>query len=302
MKKILCIFLSAVMLICSFCIFADAKTTYKATWVMTANVNGKSYNSGTEIPVKPGDSVKVTVHLTNNYYTGPTCFQLFYTPTVIARASSGQFNTAGKLYSVCGNTWCTMVDWERVAPGNRNQGWPKYSSAEQLTQFKETHQFLRVTMTPNVMLTTTAVRNINEDLITITFDVSKTAAAGSTGEIVLPIETMRTKNNTSGYFYSGIYTTSDMLGEYLMYSDDQVFDCSKTSLKFKVTGSASLGDVNKDGKINSTDSLMVLQSSVGNLKLTAEQQTLADVNKDKKINSLDALKILQYAVGIINKF
>ena len=103
MKKILCIFLSAVMLICSFCIFADAKTTYKATWVMTANVNGKSYNSGTEIPVKPGDSVKVTVHLTNNYYTGPTCFQLFYTPTVIARASSGQFNTAGS-FTACAET------------------------------------------------------------------------------------------------------------------------------------------------------------------------------------------------------
>lgn len=302
MKKILCIFLSAVMLICSFCTFADAKTTYKATWVMTANVNGKTYNSGTEIPVKPGDSVNVTVHLTNNYYTGPTCFQLFYTPTVIARASGSRFNTAGKLYGVCGKTWCTMVDWDSVAPGNRNQGWPKYNSAEQLTQFKATHQFLRVTMTPNVMLTTTAVNNINEDLITITFDVSKTAAVGSTGEIVLPIETMRTKNYTSGYFYSGIYTTSDMLGEYLMYSDDQVFDCSKASLKFKVTGSASLGDVNKDGKINSADSLMVLQYAVGGLTLTAEQQTLADVTKDKKINSLDALKILQYSVGIIDKF
>ena len=302
MKKILCIFLTAVMLICSFCFFADAKTTYKATWVMTANVNGKSYNSGTEIPVKPGDSVKVNVHLSNNYYTGPTCFQLFYTPTVIARASDSQFNTNGKLYGVCGKTWCTMVDWERVAQGNRNQGWPKYNSDEQLAQFKATHQFLRVTMTPNVLMTTTAVKDINEDLITITFDVAKNAAAGAIGEIVLPKETMRTKNYTSGYFYSGIYTTSDMLGEYMMYSDDQVFDCSKTTLKFKVVGSSSLGDVNKDGKINSADSLMVLQSAVGSLNLTAEQKTLADVNKDKNVNSVDALKILQYAVGIINKF
>ena len=40
-------------------------------------------------------------------------------------------------------------------------------------------------MTPNVSLTTTAVGNLNEDLITITFDVSKSAQPGAVGEIAL---------------------------------------------------------------------------------------------------------------------
>ena len=113
---------------------------------------------------------------------------------------------------------------------------------------------------------------------------------------------MRTSNYKTGYFYSAIYLTSDMLGDKLMYSDDQHFDCSKAVLKFKVASSSSTGDVNKDGNINSSDALLVLQSSVGSVTLTSEQKTLADVNRDNKINSSDALKILQYSVGSINKF
>ena len=90
----------------------------------------------------------------------------------------------------------------------------------------------------------------------------------------------------------------------MVYADNQTFDCSKAVLNFKVASnsSAKLGDVNKDGKINSTDALLALQSSVGSKTLTAEQKTLADVNKDKVVNSVDALKILQYSVGIITKF
>lgn len=284
-----------------FIFTANAKTTYNATWTMQGTVNGTTYNSSDTISVKPGDSVKVTLHLKNNYYTGPTCFQIFYSNDIFSKASSGEFNTKGKLYGVCGKTYSTFVDWEKVATGNRNQGWPNYS-ADKLAEFKENHQFLRVTMTPNVMSTTTAVGNLNEDLITITFDVSSSAKAGTTGEIILPIESMRTKNYKTGYFFSAIYLTSDMLGDSLVYSDDQTFDCSNAVLKFKVASTASVGDVNKDNKINSSDALLVLQASVGSLTLTAEQKTLADVNKDNKINSTDALRILQYSVGIISKF
>ena len=88
----------------------------------------------------------------------------------------------------------------------------------------------------------------------------------------------------------------------IMYSDDQHFDCSKATLKFKVNTSAQKGDVNKDGKINSADALLVLRYSVGSANLDSERFKLADVNGDKKVNSADALKILQYSVGAINKF
>ncbi|MBQ7549078.1 MAG: dockerin type I repeat-containing protein, partial [Clostridia bacterium] len=64
----------------------------------------------------------------------------------------------------------------------------------------------------------------------------------------------------------------------------------------------TIGDVNGDGNINSSDALMVLQHSVGLETLTGDRFTAADVNRDTVINSSDALMILQYSVGNISKF
>lgn len=61
----------------------------------------------------------------------------------------------------------------------------------------------------------------------------------------------------------------------------------------------TLGDVNSDNKINSTDALMILQHAVGKSLLSGTSLTFADVNKDSKVNSTDALKILQFSVGKI---
>lgn len=59
------------------------------------------------------------------------------------------------------------------------------------------------------------------------------------------------------------------------------------------------GDINRDGKTNSTDALMVLQHSVkkAGYELNPEQIVLADVHADSKINSTDALEILKISVG-----
>lgn len=73
-------------------------------------------------------------------------------------------------------------------------------------------------------------------------------------------------------------------------------------LKFVLVEGSKTGDLNSDNKINSADALIVLQSSVGTVTLTAQQKTFADVNKDDKINSSDALMILQFAVGFIDRF
>ncbi len=62
------------------------------------------------------------------------------------------------------------------------------------------------------------------------------------------------------------------------------------------------GDVNFDGKINSSDALLVLQKSVGLTTLNSTQARYADVSNDNTINSTDALYILQKSVGKINKF
>lgn len=66
--------------------------------------------------------------------------------------------------------------------------------------------------------------------------------------------------------------------------------------------SVKTGDIDADGKINSSDALLVLQHSAGRAKLTGDRFTRADVNKDKSVNSSDALRILQYSVGQISKF
>ena len=61
---------------------------------------------------------------------------------------------------------------------------------------------------------------------------------------------------------------------------------------------APRGDVNGDGKVNSSAALLILQYSVGAIKKI--DKAAADLNSDGKINSSDALTVLQISVGIIS--
>ena len=63
-----------------------------------------------------------------------------------------------------------------------------------------------------------------------------------------------------------------------------------------------LGDVDADGKINSSDALLTLQKSVDLVELTSLQILAADVNGDENVDSSDALEILQYSVQLIESF
>ena len=58
------------------------------------------------------------------------------------------------------------------------------------------------------------------------------------------------------------------------------------------------GDVNGDGKTNSSDALLVLQHAVGLASLDGNKFTAADINEDKYLRSNDALEILKIAVGL----
>lgn len=57
------------------------------------------------------------------------------------------------------------------------------------------------------------------------------------------------------------------------------------------------GDTDMNGKVNSSDALVVLQYAVGTRDLGPARKLSADMNGDEKINSSDALEILQFAVG-----
>ena len=68
------------------------------------------------------------------------------------------------------------------------------------------------------------------------------------------------------------------------------------------TNKYELGDVNKDGKVNSLDATLILKYVAKKKTLDAEQLKLADVTKDGKVNSLDAVKILKYVAKKITEF
>lgn len=65
-------------------------------------------------------------------------------------------------------------------------------------------------------------------------------------------------------------------------------------------GTVTWGDVNGDGKVNSTDAVLILRYAA---QLGVDIDTAAaDVNGDGKINSTDAVLILRYAAQLITKF
>ena len=63
-----------------------------------------------------------------------------------------------------------------------------------------------------------------------------------------------------------------------------------------------MGDVSMNGEVMPYDASLVLQSTVGNITLTAKQQDVADVSFNGSITSYDASLILQYTVGTISSF
>lgn len=88
-------------------------------------------------------------------------------------------------------------------------------------------------------------------------------------------------------------------GTYNVYVSTDSKDLKKVaSLEYGEKPKYTLGDVDNDGKINSSDALLVLQHSVEILTLKDNALLAADVDKDGRILSSDALLILQHSVGI----
>ncbi len=57
-----------------------------------------------------------------------------------------------------------------------------------------------------------------------------------------------------------------------------------------------LGDINMDWVVDSKDSRLALQASVGSVSLSKRQMIIGDTNGDEKIDSVDSRWILQHAV------
>ena len=63
-----------------------------------------------------------------------------------------------------------------------------------------------------------------------------------------------------------------------------------------------IGDVNGDGKVNTTDAVFILKYAAGMMQLDETQILAADCNHDGKVNTSDAVLILKYAAGMISSF
>ncbi len=206
---------------------------YKATFKLTAKVGSTTYDSDDVISVKAGNTVYVTLSLSNNYYTGPTSAQIYYNKNIFSSAPSAEFNKNGRFYSIVGASLCTFVDWDKMATLNKENCWPDYNDSK-LAEFKSNHKFLRITMTPDPRRTSTVEKSINENLVTVEFKVSSTAKKGTTGQIIIPIESRRTRDYLDGHLMCSVFENEDISSGSSPYVNGLVYDCSRAVLNFKV--------------------------------------------------------------------
>ena len=75
-----------------------------------------------------------------------------------------------------------------------------------------------------------------------------------------------------------------------------------TTIAFSIARFGEIGDLNGDGKLDTTDARLALQYAVGKIELTGSQISAGDVNADGKVDTTDARLILQKAVGKIDQF
>lgn len=72
---------------------------------------------------------------------------------------------------------------------------------------------------------------------------------------------------------------------------------AETKLSLTLLPSAQRGDVDRNGKINALDYLLLKRHVIGSFKLPAEQLLPADIDRNGKINALDYLLLKRHVIG-----
>ncbi len=94
----------------------------------------------------------------------------------------------------------------------------------------------------------------------------------------------------------GVYIRSIKTASNLLSTQDEM-DKALLELAYVADGGYSMGDVDRNGKVNIFDAVAVAKSTVGTRELDEKEQVLADMNGDFKISIFDAVDIARYTVN-----
>lgn len=191
-----------------------------------------------------------------------TCF---FTVCLLAVALSVTAFAAGTVETVTGGT-------AALTKNGTDKVDVKYDSAESGKEY--------LVLATNVEL---KLDKLSEDLTAekIVYIDQKTAEGTSVSFTVYPKEL-----KTQAYY---VYMSSN--------ASSGITALQKVGTYTAVGPAYTLGDVNANGSVDTTDAVWVLQNYVGSRQLDDTQKLAADVNVDNTINTTDAVWILQRYVG-----
>ena len=267
--------------------------------VNTANPFRKCTVAGAAVTVNPGATVSGKVKDSSGKAVSGTTVELCKDGTKVADATAG---TDGK-YTISNVSTGTYTLKAKSSDGTLNGSAPVTVKADSILNAD-------VTVAKGFTVSGTAVswNNTNDALYYLypsTMEDAAIKAEWKSGSYTGTACTSKGTPTASGKQFEQTFTFDTVAaGDYklaivkpghglwieeLTVNTDNITDKSVQLYK--------MGDVNKDGKVNSTDALWVRQSSAGGRALDAYQKILADLNRDGKVNSTDALWIRQISAG-----
>lgn len=266
--------------------------------VNTANPFGKCTVAGAAVTVNPGATVSGTVKDSSGKAVSGATVELYKDGTKVATTTA-----SGSSYSFSDVSTGTYTVKAKNSDGSLN------GSAE-ITVKADNISNADVTVAKGFTVSGTAVSwNATNDalyyLYPSTMEDADIKAEWKSGSYTGTACTSKGTPTASGKQFEQTFTFDTVAAgnyklaivkpghglwiEELTVNTDNITDKSVQLYK--------MGDVNKDGKVNSTDALWVRQSSAGGRVLDAYQKILADLNRDGKVNSTDALWIRQISAG-----
>lgn len=138
-------------------------------------------------------------------------------------------------------------------------------------------------------------RDVNKtvkNIRTVTFVASEGGSLSGTTELVVELGTSFSSLTFPAFSCDDGYGFAGWL-----YEGDKVTEDITITADFYL-----IGDVNFDGRVDSSDAATVLQYDVGLVDFDADACVAGDVNFDNRTDSSDAALILQYDVGLVDGF